>query len=81
MQLNITHIHNAIKIITFLKFFLNCIRYNTSYAFESAQMNFNNTLMRIYSFRFSQKYRGLALREEDCMRLLMLHTDHDSASL
>jgi len=34
---------------------------------------------RIYTFRFSQKYRATALREEDYMRLLALHTDHDSA--
>jgi hypothetical protein len=34
---------------------------------------------RIYSFRFSQKYRALALREESYLRLLTLHPDHDSA--
>ena len=34
---------------------------------------------RIYSFRFSQKYRALALREESYLHLLTLHTDHDSA--
>lgn len=34
---------------------------------------------RIYSFRFSQKYRVLALREGSFLRLLTLHTDHDSA--
>ncbi len=34
---------------------------------------------RIYSFRFSQKYRVLALREDSYLRLLTLHTDHDSA--
>lgn len=33
---------------------------------------------RIYSFRFSQKYRVTALREEDFLRLLTLHVDHDS---
>ncbi len=33
---------------------------------------------QIYSFRFSQKYRALALREESYLRLLTLHTDHDS---
>ncbi|WP_236870439.1 hypothetical protein [Candidatus Bandiella numerosa] len=36
---------------------------------------------RIYSFRFSQKYRGLALREDEYIRLLTLHVDHDSAYL
>ncbi|MGE3920558.1 MAG: hypothetical protein AB7F64_06405 [Gammaproteobacteria bacterium] len=34
---------------------------------------------RIYSFRFSQKYRALALRQEQFLRLLTLHVDHDSA--
>ncbi len=34
---------------------------------------------RIYSFRFSQKYRATALRQDDFLRLLALHTDHDSA--
>ena len=33
---------------------------------------------RIYSFRFSQKYRATALRQGDFMRLLTLHVDHDS---
>ena len=34
---------------------------------------------RIYTFRFSQKYRATALRQEDFLRLLRLHVDHDSA--
>jgi hypothetical protein len=34
---------------------------------------------RIYSFRFSQKYRATAFREGDFLRLLTLHVDHDSA--
>jgi hypothetical protein len=34
---------------------------------------------RIYSFRFSKKYRALALREGDFLRVLTLHVDHDSA--
>ena len=33
---------------------------------------------RIYSFRFSQKYRATALRQDQFLRLLTLHTDHDS---
>ena len=33
----------------------------------------------LYSFRFSQKYRALALRQEAYLRLLTLHADHDSA--
>jgi hypothetical protein len=32
---------------------------------------------RIYSFRFSKKYRAAALREGDFLRLLSLHVDHD----
>ena len=34
---------------------------------------------KIYSFRFSVKYRALAYRDEEFLRLLTLHTDHDSA--
>jgi len=34
---------------------------------------------RIYTFRFSQKYRATALRQGDFLRLLTLHVDHDSA--
>ena len=34
---------------------------------------------RIYSFRFSQKYRACAYREENFLRLLKLHIDHDGA--
>lgn len=34
---------------------------------------------QVYSFRFSQKYRATALREDDFIRLLTLHVDHDSA--
>lgn len=34
---------------------------------------------RIYSLRFSQKYRATALRQENFLRLLALHVDHDSA--
>jgi hypothetical protein len=34
---------------------------------------------RIYSFRFSQKYRATALRQGEFLRLLTLHVDHDSA--
>ena len=33
---------------------------------------------RLYSFRFSQKYRTTALRQGDFLRLLTLHADHDS---
>lgn len=33
----------------------------------------------IYTFRFSQKYRATAVREGDFLRILALHTDHDSA--
>ncbi len=34
---------------------------------------------KVYSFRFSKKYRVLAFREDDFLRLLTLHVDHDSA--
>lgn len=34
---------------------------------------------RIYTFRFSQKYRVSALRQDDFLRLLAVHPDHDSA--
>lgn len=33
----------------------------------------------IYSFRFSQKYRGLAFREENYLVLVDLFVDHDGA--
>lgn len=36
---------------------------------------------RIYSFRFSKKYRATALRVNEYLRLLTLHVDHDSAYL
>ena len=32
-----------------------------------------------HSFRLSQKYRALAYREGDFLRVLSLHLDHDSA--
>lgn len=32
-----------------------------------------------YSFRFSQKYRGTAYRKGNCLVLLDLFVDHDSA--
>ena len=34
---------------------------------------------RIYSLRFSKKYRATALRRGNFLQLLTLHTDHDSA--
>ena len=34
---------------------------------------------RLYTFRFSQKFRAVALREGDYLRVLSLHADHDSA--
>lgn len=34
---------------------------------------------RIYTFRFSQKYRATALRQDDFLRLLTLHPNDDSA--
>ena len=32
---------------------------------------------QIYTFRFSKKYRAIALRQDDFLRLLTLHPDHD----
>lgn len=34
---------------------------------------------RIYSFRFSQKYRGTALRRAEFLVLLALYVNHDGA--
>lgn len=34
---------------------------------------------QLYSFRFSKKYRAVALREGEFLRVLSLHLDHDSA--
>ena len=39
----------------------------------------SNTGTKLYSFRFSKKFRAIAVREEAFLRLLTLHTDHDSA--
>jgi hypothetical protein len=39
----------------------------------------SKTGQRIYSFRFSEKYRAIAFREDDFLRLLSLHVDHDGA--
>jgi hypothetical protein len=46
---------------------------------EAISSKKTNSGERIYSFRFSQKYRGTALREGEFLRLLALHVDHDSA--
>ena len=34
---------------------------------------------RLYTFRFSQKYRAVVLRQDDYLRILSLHSDHGSA--
>lgn len=34
---------------------------------------------KVYSLRLSQKVRGVAYRDGDFLRLISLHTDHDSA--
>lgn len=34
---------------------------------------------KLYTLRITQKCRVIAVREEDYLRLLSLHTDHDSA--
>lgn len=33
----------------------------------------------LYSMRFSQKYRVTGYRDNDCLVLLNVHVDHDSA--
>ena len=33
---------------------------------------------RLYTFRFAQKHRVVALRQADYLRVLSLHADHDS---
>jgi hypothetical protein len=43
---------------------------------SSQQSNRGN---KIYSFRFSQKYRGTAYRDGDYLVLVGLFVDHDSA--
>jgi hypothetical protein len=35
--------------------------------------------VKVYSFRFSQKYRGTAFRKENYLMLLALFSDHDGA--
>lgn len=34
---------------------------------------------RLYSFRVGKGFRGVAFRQDDWLRLLTLHLDHDSA--
>lgn len=34
---------------------------------------------RLYSFRVTQRVRAVAYRDDDVLRLLSLHADHDSA--
>lgn len=33
---------------------------------------------KLYSFRITQKFRAIAVREQDYLRILSLHQDHDS---
>ena len=35
--------------------------------------------IKLYSFRISKGFRGVAFREQEWMRILSLHPDHDSA--
>lgn len=46
---------------------------------EAISSKQTKTGQRIYTFRFSQKYRASALRQDDFLRVLALHVDHDSA--
>ncbi|MFH1177605.1 MAG: hypothetical protein V1750_09385 [Acidobacteriota bacterium] len=34
---------------------------------------------RLYSLRISQRFRAVACRDGNCLRLLSLHSDHDPA--
>lgn len=52
---------------------------DTGLKWETILSKQSQTGKRLYSFRFSQKYRAVALREDQFLRLLTLHTDHDSA--
>ena len=36
---------------------------------------------KIYSFRFSQKYRATAIKDGETMKILTLNVDHDGAYL
>lgn len=46
---------------------------------ETILSKYTKSAERIYSFRFSQKYKATAFRQGDFLRLLTLHADHDSA--
>ena len=46
---------------------------------EMVSSKLTNAGQRVYSFRFSKKYRALALREGEILKVLSLHPDHDSA--
>jgi hypothetical protein len=52
---------------------------NKGLHWEMVTSKLTNTGQRIYSFRFSKKYRALALREGEFLEILSLHVDHDSA--
>lgn len=46
---------------------------------ELVNSNKSKLIDNLYSFRFSQKYRGTAFRDGDYLVLLGLFPDHDSA--
>ncbi|HEV2614354.1 MAG TPA: hypothetical protein VGV92_06565 [Gammaproteobacteria bacterium] len=46
---------------------------------EAINVKHDRVKDRIYTFRFSQKYRATAIREDNTIRILTLHVDHDSA--
>lgn len=52
---------------------------NKGLHWEMVASKLTHTGQRIYSFRFSKKYRALALRDGEFLEILSLHPDHDSA--
>ena len=46
---------------------------------EAIPLNNTRSNEKVYTFRFSQKYRAVAYRFENKLQLMSLHTDHDSA--
>jgi hypothetical protein len=52
---------------------------HTSFRWEAVEHLKTGGGTRVYSLRPSQRIRAIALRDENFLRLLSLHTEHDSA--
>ena len=52
---------------------------NKGLRWELVQSRTGSGGQRLYTIRISQKFRALVVREDQYMRLLTLHPDHDSA--